>query len=62
MIEKVKAIPLFSQLSSNILMPLISDNHLYLKSYLKGATVYNQKDSCKTLDSHTRYSPIEKSI
>ena len=50
MIEKVKAIPLFSQLSSNILMPLISDNHLYLKSYLKGATVYNQKDSCKTLD------------
>ncbi len=50
MIEKVEAIPLFSQLSSNILMPLISDNHLYLKSYLKGATVYNQKDSCKTLD------------
>lgn len=31
-------------------MPLVSDNHLYLKSYLKGATVYNQKESCKTRD------------
>ena len=49
-IKKVSAIPMFSQLSSNMLMPLISENHLYIKSYLKGATVYNQKEGCKTLD------------
>lgn len=50
MIEKIKAIPLFSQLPPNMLMPLVSDNQLYLKSYSKGATIYNQKDSCKTFD------------
>ncbi len=50
MIELIKAIPLFSQLPPDELMPLISDNQLYLKNYSKGATVYNQKDSCRTLD------------
>lgn len=50
MIEKIKAIDLFSQLPSDEVEPLISSNQLYLKSYTKGATVYNQKDSCKTLD------------
>ena len=50
MIELIKAISLFSQLPSDELMPLVSDNQMYLKSYSKGATVYNQKDSCKTFD------------
>lgn len=50
MIEKIKAIPLFSQLPPNMLMPLVSDDQLYLKSYSKGATLYNQKDQCKTFD------------
>jgi CRP-like cAMP-binding protein len=49
-IRIIEAIPLFSQLPSDELMPLISDNQLYLKDYSKGATVYNQKDSCRTLD------------
>lgn len=50
MIEKIRTIPLFSQLPPDELAPLISGNQLYLKNYSKGATVYNQKDSCKTLD------------
>lgn len=50
MIELIKAMPLFSQLSPDEVMPLISDNQIYLKSYSKGAAVYNQKGSCKTFD------------
>lgn len=50
MIEKIKAIPLFSQLPLHVVEEQISGNQLYLKNYAKGATVYNQKDSCKTLD------------
>lgn len=50
MIGIVEAIPLFSQLPPDELMLLISDNQMYLKNYSKGATVYNQKDSCRTLD------------
>lgn len=50
MTELLKAIPLFSQLLPDAVMPLISDNQIYLKSYSKGATVYNQKDRCKTFD------------
>ncbi len=50
MTELLKAIPLFSQLLPDAVMPLVSDNQIYLKSYPKGATVYNQKDRCKTFD------------
>ncbi len=50
MIEMIKTIPLFAQLSSDIINLLISDNQLYLKNYSKGTTVYNQKDQCKTFD------------
>ena len=50
MIEILQATPLFSQLSVDEIMPLVSDNQLYLKIYSKGATVYNQKDRFKTLD------------
>jgi hypothetical protein len=42
--ELLKDIPLFSQLPPDAVMPLVSDNQIYLKSYSKGATVYNQKD------------------
>jgi CRP-like cAMP-binding protein len=48
--ELLKDIPLFSQLPPDAVMPLVSDNQIYLKSYSKGATVYNQKDRCKTFD------------
>lgn len=50
MIGIIQTIPLFSLLPMDEIKPLISDNQLYLKSYSKGATVYNQKDSCKTFD------------
>ena len=50
MIESIKTMPMFSQLSTDEISPLISDNQLYFKSYSKGATVYNQKDSCRTFD------------
>ncbi len=50
MTELLKDIPLFSQLPPDAVMPLVSDNQIYLKSYSKGATVYNQKDRCKTFD------------
>ncbi len=50
MIEIIQTIQLFSQLSMDEIKQLISGNQLYLKIYSKGATVYNQKDSCKTLD------------
>ncbi|CUX21853.1 Crp/Fnr family transcriptional regulator [Clostridium sp. C105KSO13] len=50
MIEKIKNIPLLSELSPDEVKPLISDNQLYLKNYSKGVTVYNQKDNCKTFD------------
>lgn len=50
MMEVIRSIPLFTQLSADKLKPLISDNQLYLKSYSKGITVYNQKDRCDTFD------------
>lgn len=50
MMELIKALPLFAQLLPDEVMPLIADNQIYLKSYSKGAAVYNQKDSCQTLD------------
>lgn len=50
MIETIKTIPIFSQLPMDDISLLISDNQIYLKSYSKGATVYNQADGCKTFD------------
>lgn len=50
MTDIIKTIPLFSQLRSDEIKPLIADHQLFLKNYSKGAAVYNQKDSCKTLD------------
>ena len=49
MIEILQATPLFSQLSVDEIMPLVSDNQLYLKIYSKGATVYNQKIDSRRL-------------
>lgn len=50
MTEIMKTIPLFSQLPSDEIEPLIAGKQLFTANYSKGATVYNQKDSCKTLD------------
>ena len=50
LIEMIKTIPLFSQLRTDEIEPLVAGNQLFIKNYLKGVTVYNQKNSCKTLD------------
>lgn len=50
MLEIIKAVPLLSGLPAHELKALIGDNQLYVKSYTKKATIYNQKDSCSTLD------------
>jgi CRP-like cAMP-binding protein len=50
MTEIIKTIPLFSQLHSDEIKPLLANNQLFLKNYSKGATVHNHKDTCKTLD------------
>lgn len=50
MMDIIKSIPLLAQLSPDILKRLISNKELYMKSYTKGMTVYNQKDSCKSFD------------
>ncbi len=50
MIEIINTIPLFSQLEPDEIKLFIADNQLFLKNYSKGATVYNQKDTCKTTD------------
>ncbi len=50
MINIIKAIPLLSHLQRTDLKKQIDENQLYLTDYTKGATVYNQKDRCMTLD------------
>jgi CRP-like cAMP-binding protein len=50
MIQKIKTMPLLAQLSSDKLEEQIADNQVYLKSYTKGMTVYNQKDRCEAFD------------
>lgn len=50
MTDIIKSIPLFSQLTEDELRTMTADNQLYVKRYSKGASVYNQKDICSTLD------------
>ncbi|MEA5060254.1 MAG: Crp/Fnr family transcriptional regulator [Candidatus Pelethousia sp.] len=48
--EIIKTIPLFSQVPSDEFESLLADKQISLRNYAKGATVYNQNDSCETLD------------
>jgi CRP-like cAMP-binding protein len=48
--EMLKTIPLFSKLQPDEIKPLIVQRQLFLENYSKGATIYNQKDNCRTLD------------
>ncbi len=50
MMDIIKSIPLLAQLPNEIVNTQITDNQLYLKKYIKGMTVYNQKDSCNSFD------------
>ncbi len=65
MLETLKTIPLFSTLQADEMQTMMADNQLFIKNYSKGASVYNQNDSCKTLDivlsgSLVAYSLSEK--
>lgn len=62
MTETIKAISLFSQLRTDEIKRLIAENQLFLQSYSKGATVYNQKDVCKTLDTVLSGSLVAHSL
>jgi CRP-like cAMP-binding protein len=50
LLNTVRTIPLFSTLQPDEMKPMIADHQLFIKNYSKEATVYNQNDSCKTLD------------
>lgn len=65
MLETLKTIPLFSTLQADEMQAMMADHQLFIKNYSKGASVYNQNDSCKTLDivlsgSLVAYSLSEK--
>jgi len=48
--EEIQRIPLFSKIRIDILKTHLAGHYIYVQSYFKGATVYNQNDSCNTLD------------
>lgn len=43
-------IPILSQVDQQLLSELIAKRNLYVSSYSKGRTVYNQQEPCDTLD------------
>lgn len=48
--EEIQRIPLFSNISIKVLKTHLANHNIYVQRYSKGATVYNQTDSCNTLD------------
>ncbi len=50
MINIIKKIPLFSKIENTKLEDCIAKKQIRIKQYTKNMTVYNQTDSCKTLD------------
>lgn len=49
-IDVLRNIPLFSDVKESDLEKLIGDNHIYQKHYMKGITVHNANEICRTLD------------
>ena len=49
-IDILRSISLFSTLKEADLEKLIADNHIYQKHYMKGVTVHNANETCRTLD------------
>ncbi|KNZ42304.1 Crp/Fnr family transcriptional regulator [Acetobacterium bakii] len=48
--EEIQKLPIFSNISMELLKTHLMNHCLYVQSYFKGATVYNQSDLCQTLD------------
>lgn len=46
----LQSIPLFTTISKSNLEKQITDNHIYQRQYMKGVTVHNANDTCRTLD------------
>lgn len=49
-IDILRNISLFSAVKESDLEKLIAGNHIYQKHYMKGATVHNANETCRTLD------------
>ena len=49
-IDILRNISLFSAIKESDLEKLIAGNHIYQKHYMKGATVHNANETCRTLD------------
>lgn len=49
-IDILRNISLFSAIKESDLEKLIAGNHIYRKHYMKGATVHNANETCRTLD------------
>lgn len=50
-IDILRNISLFSAVKESNLEKLIAGNHIYQKHYMKGATVHNANETCRTLDN-----------
>lgn len=61
-VEMIQCVPVLSKIDACFLQRCIEDNDLYIKHYAKGATVYNHKDSCITLDIVIKGSLISYSL
>lgn len=48
--EAIQKIPMFSNLRIDLLKTHLGNHSIYVQNYAKGATVYNQNDSCNRLD------------
>lgn len=49
-IDILRNISLFSAIKESDFEKLIAGNHIYRKHYMKGATVHNANETCRTLD------------
>ena len=49
-IEKLRRIPLLSDVNTSLLTRCVSQSEIFIKKYAKGATVHNQHDPCVVLD------------
>ena len=49
-IEKIRHIPLLSEMDAAVLDRCIAENQLFVRHYAKGATVHHQHESCSVLD------------
>ena len=49
-IDILRNISLFSAVKESNLEKLIAGNHIYQNHYMKGATVHNANETCRTLD------------